>query len=656
MSKPFKHHSTLGVLELNFHSCFKFICIVFMTIACLTVSAQDQDTSYAIIPAPVSLTAGEGQFELTEAVVIKVPAGQPKVNDIANYLVNKLHPATGFKLKYSESAGDPNIEMILNEKRDAVIGKEGYELKTTADKVVIKANEAAGLFYGVQTLLQLLPAEIESDTLEIGVDWLIPAVEITDYPRFGWRGTMLDVSRHFFSKEYVKEFIDQIARYKYNRFHWHLTDDNGWRIEIKSLPKLTEVGAYRVPRFGTWNTHEPPKPGEPATDNGFYTQEDIKEIVQYAKERFIEILPEIDVPGHSMAAVAAYPELSCTQDTSIRVNPGSKFVTWHGNGEFTMHEDNTLNPSSEKVYEFLDKVFTEVAALFPYDYIHMGGDECYKGYWKEDAGCQALMEKMNMQHIDELQGYFNKRVNEIINSKGKKMIGWDEILEGGLAPGATVMSWRGMKGGIEAAHQKAQVIMTPSPMCYLDLYQGDPAIEPPTYSMARLQDSYGWDPIPKGVDPSYILGGQGNLWTEQIATPPQAEYMAYPRVFALSEVYWSPKEKKNWPHFVKRVEAHFVRFDEARKNYSRSMYDPIIKVKKDDKSGQMVLELTTEVDGLDIYYTLDSAIPNQYYPQYKEPVLVPEGTDMFRVITYRDGKPLGKMISIPIEDLIKRMM
>lgn len=646
----------LNILDFNsMKLSIHVMAIVFLLGLATDLSAQNEADSFALIPVPVSVQPGNGNFSITSATVINIPAKQEEVKKVAGYLLEKIQPSTGYNLQIVESSdSDAGIQFVLNEKAAAELGNEGYQLKASPDKIVISANEAAGLFYGVQTLLQLLPKEIESEKLASGVDWQIPSVSITDYPRFGWRGMMLDVSRHFFPLEYVKKYIDQMARYKYNRFHWHLTDDNGWRIQIKSLPKLTQVGAWRVPRHGTWNTLEPPKPGEAATDGGFYTQEEIKEIIQYAKDRYVEVIPEIDVPGHSMAAIAAYPELSCTQDSSTRVNPGSKFVTWHGGGEFTMHIENTLDPSNEKVYEFLNKVFTEVAALFPFEYIHMGGDECYKGYWEEDPDCQALMKEMGMKNTDELQSYFNTRVSKIIQDKGKKMIGWDEILEGGLPPGATVMSWRGMKGGIEAAYQNAKAIMSPSPMAYLDLYQGDPAVEPPTYSMARLQDSYNWDPVPEGVDPSYILGGQGNLWTEQISTAAQAEYMAYPRAFALAETYWSPEQEKNWPSFVNRVEDHFKRFDQAQLNYSRSMYDPIIKVKRNEEN-QMVLELATEVEGLDIYYTLNSAIPNQHYSEYKAPIVLTEGTDQFRVITYRAGKPIGKMISISMEVLEKRI-
>jgi hexosaminidase len=439
-----------------------------------------------------------------------------------------------------------------------------------------------------------------------------------------------------------------------NRFHWHLTDDNGWRVEIKSLPRLTSVGAWRVPRVGTFGSNEAPKPGEAATDGGFYTQADIKEIVQYAKDRYIEVLPEIDVPGHSMAALASYPELSVTNDTTLKVNPGSSFSTWFGNGKFEMHLDNTFDPTDEKVYQFLDKVFTEIAALFPFEYIHMGGDECYKGFWERDKGVQAFMKKNNIKNGEELQSYFVKRVGKIIQSKKKKMMGWDEILEGGIAPGAAVMSWRGTKGGIEASHLKHPVVMSPAPVYYLDMYQGERSIEPPVYSSARLKEVYTFNLLPAEMDTTYVLGAQGNLWTEQIPTEPQVEYMTYPRALAMAESFWTPEKHKNWEKFLPRVENHFKRLDAAHINYARSIYDPIIVVKK-NAAGKLVIELSTEVPGLDIYYTVDNTIPNQYYSHYTVPIEYPNGADNFRLITYRKGEPVGHLISLKTEDLENRV-
>jgi hexosaminidase len=404
-------------------------------------SAQAQNPPIHLIPQPVVLTQGSGSFALTNTTSIAY--AQPDGRAAADMLAQKLSGPTGFalKAKAGKAAAAGSIQLVLNATPDNRLSVEGYRLEVTPKAIVVSANKPAGLYYGVQTLLQLFPADIESTSL-VKRSWSAPSVRIMDYPRFGWRGIMLDVSRHFFPKEDVKRYIDELARLKYNTFHWHLTDDNGWRIEIKSLPKLTSVGAWRVPRTGDFGELAPPKPGEPATDGGFYTQDDIREIVRYAQERNVTIVPEIDVPGHSMAALAAYPELSCSKDTSVRVNPGSNFAQWFPNGTFKMFIDNTLNPSDEKVYTFLDKVFTEVAALFPGQYIHAGGDECYKGFWEKDPGCQALMKQQGFKHVEELQGYFMKRVEKILKAKGKRLIGWDEILEGGIAPDATVMSWR----------------------------------------------------------------------------------------------------------------------------------------------------------------------------------------------------------------------
>lgn len=638
-------NSLRQVLRLFFTVIFVFTGWGFTPIA----FAQEP----SVIPMPASLTAGTGNFALINTTGISIPSKQPEAAKVAAYLAGQLKPATGFTLKVSENPTDNGIQLQLGE-TNSQSGKEGYQLDVTEKKIVIRANTSAGLFYGVQTLLQLLPKEIESKSLVKAVEWRIPAVKIVDYPRFAWRGIMLDVSRHFFSKEYVKDYIDQLARYKFNLLHLHLTDDNGWRVEIKSLPKLTQVGAWRVPRTGTFGSNEAPKPGEKPTDGGFYTHEDIKEIVQYAKDRYIDILPEIDVPGHSMAALAAYPELCVTKDSSIRVNPGSNFSKWFGGGKFEMYIDNTLNPTDEKVYQFLDKVFTEVAMLFPFEYIHMGGDECYKGYWERDANVQAFMKKNGIKDSEALQSYFTKRVSKILESKKKKLIGWDEILEGGIAPGAAVMSWRGTKGGIEASHQKHPVVMSPSPHYYLDMMQGDGSIEAPVYNTARLKDVYQFDILAPGIDSAYVVGAQANLWTEQIPTTAQVEYMTYPRTFAVAETSWSPRNRKNWNGFVSRVENHFQRFDQAGINYSPSLYDAIIRVKKDG-NGQLMIDLTTEIEGLNIYYTVDNSVPNQYHPRFKESFVFPSGADNLKVITYRDNKPVGRLISLKAEDLEKRV-
>jgi len=616
-----------------------FVCIA---------TAYGQNPEINVIPQPVEIQQSAGAFILTGNSTIGFNSQESR--KMAEMLAQKLNLPSGFSIKPQiETAG--TIQLNLSNIPIDLIGKEGYTLESSHKRVVITANTTAGLFYGIQTMLQLLPSEIESKTM-VNMTWTIPSVKITDYPRFAWRGMMLDVSRNFFTKDEVKLYIDQIAKYKFNTFHWHLSDDNGWRVEIRSLPRLTEIGAWRVPRFGQFNQRAEPKKGEAATSGGFYTQADIKEIVQYAQDRYITILPEIDVPGHSMSAIAAYPELSCTKDSDTKVNPGSSFSQWFNDGTYKMLVDNTLNPSDERVYDFLDKVFTELATLFPNKYFHVGGDECYKEYWTKDSSCIALMKKMNMAKPEELQAYFMKRVETILKSKGKKMIGWDEILEGGLAPEATVMSWRGTKGGIEAAKLGHNVVMAPTDYAYLDYQQGDPSVEPLIYGNLRLKKCYSFNPVPEGVDAKYILGGQGNLWTEQVATFRHAEYMAWPRGWALAEDFWSPDALKNWTGFISRVEKQFERYDIEGVNYSRAIYDPVINVRIRDRKLTVVMD--SEVPGLDIYYTIDGAMPGIYSPKYTGPVEIPEGPVSLRVLTYRNGKQTGHLITLKPEDLDKR--
>ncbi len=616
---------------------------------CFTfLNLNAQNTPLNLIPQPVEVIQSSGTFSLTKNTTIAYNKAEAK--STIELFLEKINTPTGFMLKAQEGKTG-NIQLMLNDTPNAQLGKEGYIFESTARGVIISANQTAGLYYGLQTLLQLLPKEVESKNVT-NTSWTIPVVKITDYPRFGWRGIMLDVSRNFFTKTEVKKYIDDISRLKYNTFHWHLTDDEGWRIEIKSLPKLTEIGAWRVPRAGHFGDRDIPKTGEKATVGGFYTQDDIKEVVKYAQERNVTIVPEIDVPGHSLAAIASYPELSTKHDPNTFVNPGAKIADWFGNGTFKLNYENTLNPSDEKVYEFLDKVMTEVAALFPNPYIHVGGDECYKGYWAADAGCQALMKKLNIRHVEDLQGYFMNRLEKILESKGKKLIGWDEILEGGISPNATVMSWRGTKGGIEAAHMGHDVVMTPTTFAYIDYNQGDNSIDPPIYAGLRVSKSYSFEPVPDGVDAKYILGGQGNLWSEQLPTLRYAEYMTYPRAWALSEVYWSQKSAKNWGNFSKKMEVHFDRADVAELNYSKAVYDAIISasIKKD----KLMLELGTELADLDIFYSIDDSMPDKFSTKYTQPIELPDGPITLRVITYRAGKPIGHLITLKRAELERR--
>jgi len=604
------------------------------------------DNGFHIIPEPVLIKPGTGAFVVKPET--RIVAENEGATAVARMFAEMLNTPTGYSIPVQQkksAAGRGAISLSINETPNKEIGKEGYVLHVSESDIRIRANDAKGLFYAVQTIFQMLPPDAASPVAEKNVRWTIPCADITDYPRFEWRGLMLDVSRHFFPKEFVKRYIDEMARYKFNIFHIHLSDDQGWRLEIKGLPKLTTVGAWRVPRQGSWWSFLPPQPGEKADAGGFYTQDDIREIVAYAKERHIDILPEIDVPGHSLAAIAAYPYLSATKYITS-VNPGSRFYNI---------EDNTLDPSDERVYSLLDTVFTQVAELFPFKYIHIGGDECTKLFWHKSAGVQDFMKRNGIKTEEELQSYFIKRMEKILRAKGKKLIGWDEILEGGLAEDATVMSWRGMEGGIKSAKMGHHVVMTPSHFAYLDLYQGDPLVEPETYSMLRLKTCYDFEPVPEGVKPELILGGQGNLWTESVPTGRQAEYMTWPRAFALSEVFWSPRQKRNWPSFIARTEKNFDYLDKSRTLYARSMYDAIITGVK-GHGDSLKVKLATEIGGLEIYYTFDGTNPDPYQFKYSgEPLEVPKGASQIRVRTYRDGKPIGLQINFPLKELANRV-
>ncbi|MFI5186309.1 MAG: beta-N-acetylhexosaminidase [Chitinophagales bacterium] len=633
----------------------KKLLVSFHFFVCSLILFAQSTPDLSIIPLPVSAVQKTGSFKINNKSVIVLTSADADARRVANFLSMAIATPAGYKVSIvNKTEAGNSILLVLLSSADKALGNEGYKLSVTPNKVTISANKPAGLFYGVQTILQLLPKEIESKKLEKNISWTIPAVEIIDYPRFGWRGLMFDVSRHFFTKEQVKEFIDDMVKYKYNLLHLHLTDDQGWRVEIKSLPKLTSVGAWNVKKTGTFGEFSAPSPGEPRNFGGFFTQDDIKEIVQYAKDRFVNILPEIDVPGHSLSAVVSYPELSCTPGAeNYHVNSGESFMDWSHGAPPIAGVDNTLCPANEKVYDFLDKVFTELAQLFPFEYIHVGGDECPKNFWEKSDAVKALMQREGLKTQEEVQSYFEKRVEKIIESKGKKVIGWDEILEGGLAPNAAVMSWRGMQGGIAAAKMGHEVVMSPTTYTYLDYMQSDEVMEPHVYAELRLKKAYEFEPLPDSIDPKYIKGGQANLWTEQVYNMRHEQYMVWPRAFATAEVLWSPKEKRNWNDFEPRVEKQFSRFDAAEKKYAPSVYDPIFKATK-STDNQVIVELGTEIEGLKIYYSFDNSFPDNFYPEYTEPLIVPKDASNLRVITYRNGKPLGRMTTMPVAELKMR--
>ena len=617
---------------------FALLLLFGCAVSCTQPENSISNESIGIIPLPSTYELKPGTFYITGQSSIGIDKSDPEMTALANYFNEEISDATGFSLPVNNSG---TIIFQLGEHKE--LGEEGYQLSISSDQLILSAYKHHGIFNGIQSVLQLLPPEIKSKTVQADATWSINCIEVTDKPQFAWRGLMLDVSRHFFTKQEVKKFIDQMAEYKYNVFHWHLTDDQGWRLEVKSLPRLTAIGAWRAPRVGNWWEREPQLPTDSLSYGGYYTTEDIREIVEYAQQRYVTIVPEIDIPGHSMAALSAYPEISCTGGP-FHVNVGNTFYT---------KIENSLCAGNEQTFEVLDSVFAEVARLFPSPYIHIGGDECYKGFWEKCSKCKMRMQKEHLKNLEELQSYFVKRVAAMVQKRGKQVIGWDEILEGGLAPETIVMSWRGMKGGIEAAKQGHSVIMTPTDHCYLDFYQGDPTVEPNTYSMLRLQDCYKYQLSPDSVDASLIMGGQGNLWTESVPHYRQVEYMIWPRALAISETLWTDARLRNWKFFVNRVEQQFERFDRSGVNYARSIYDPIIYPHW-DKERQLKIAMKTEIEGLSLFYTFDNTIPDIYSNMYTDTLSIPKNASMLRVAAYKGQEQAGRLIDITIDALKKR--
>lgn len=621
------------------------------------LSSQIALSQHQIIPEPVSYQGTDSHLLIEEELQLDLLSSNDQIVNYLDQFKGKLK-----SLGISLTAMDPDntnakfLKIELDSLEDENSGPEGYQLTIDSLGIELKANQAPGIFNGLQTLSQLMPVASTATTTNLG-QLQIETCEILDYPRFPWRGLMLDVSRHFFTVEEIKDYLDQMAKYKYNVFHWHLTDDEGWRIEIKTFSKLTEVGAWRVQRHGKFGPKRAaPKRDEKATYGGFYSQEEVKDIVAYAAARNITVVPEIDVPGHSMALLAAYPQFS-TKKQFKYVNPGAKFADWYGDGTFKMNIENMLNPADPAVYAFLDMVFTEVAGLFPGEYIHMGGDECYHGYWEEDPKVQAFMAENGIKDSHALQSYFVKRVAKIISDKGKKMIGWDEIQEGGLAEGAAVMSWRSMEGGINAARSGHPVVMTPKTFVYLDYTQGDHSVENIIYSDLSLERAYSFDPMPNpnlfvDIDQDLILGGQGNLWTEAVPNLPYAYYMTYPRALALSEVFWTSNKNKNWEDFLRRTETHFDRFDAEGVNIAKVIYEPVVKVKNSGR--KLSCSLKTPFEGIEIYYTIDNTYPIKNGHKYQGPFDIPQGDFYLRTQSFRNGQPIGRILRIHRDELEKR--
>jgi len=554
----------------------KIIYLVLLPLAFFMESACTQNApeiEISIIPRPVSLERTTGNFTISKSTTIMVENPDPASIRVANMLADRLRTAGGISLEVVEAekyTPRKNVILFTTVGSDSTLGNEGYQLLVSKNNVLIKAPAAAGLFYGMQTIFQLLPAQIEGSAVSDGVKWQIPGVEITDKPRFGWRGMHLDVSRHFVPVEFVKKYIDNLAMHKLNTFHWHLTDDQGWRIEIKKYPKLTEVGAWRKESLIGHNSDIPHK-FDGVAHGGFYTQEQAREIVQYASERFITVVPEIEMPGHAIAAIASYPELGVTG------LPVEVATHWGIFPDIFNVEENT--------FTFLEDVLTEVMDIFPGEYIHIGGDEAIKDQWKASDKIQQRIKELGLKNEQELQSYFITRMERFINSKERKIIGWDEILEGGLAPNATVMSWQGEEGGIAAAQAGHDVIMTPLQSLYFWWYQGDKKTEPLAAGrFISLEMVYRYDPVPSVLTPEqskHILGAQACAWAEYMEDPAKVEYMVFPRISALAEIVWSPKEGKDWNDFKSRMAKQFQRYDQRGINYSRVSLDIGMELKND---------------------------------------------------------------------------
>ena len=588
-----------------------------------------------IVPKPLEMKLNQGAFRFTKDTKLVAANDQTQIFEV---LQNKFVSAAGWNLGVVNTAPSSNFVQLST---DVSLPEEAYNLKVTENQVIIYASGHNGFLYGLETIRQLLPVGIESKNVVPNMNWDIPNVEIKDSPRFKWRGFMLDVSRHFFDKDYVMETIDQLALLKMNTLHLHLVDDQGWRIEIKKYPKLTEVGGFRVDQEDKpWNARPTPELGNETTYGGFYTQEDIKEIVAYAESRGITVVPEIEMPAHVMSAIAAYPELSCFQKPIMVPSGGVWPIT------------EIYCPGKETTFEFLENVLLEVMELFPSRYIHVGGDEATKTNWEKCPDCKKRIQEEGLETVEELQSYFIRRMERFLSSKGRTLLGWDEILEGGLAPGATVMSWRGVKGGLEASEAGHDVVMTPNSHCYFDYYQGDQDAEPLAWGgNLPLSKVYQFDPVVEGMSEEqakHVLGGQANLWTEYVPTKAQAEYMTYPRLAALAEAVWSSKDNRNWDDFSNRVSSLFQRYGIMGVNYAKSAYQVTTETSVNTENGVISIALKSEFPQADIRFSLDGSDITSASKKYSAPVDIDRTTNI-KAQVFKDGEPVGAIFEKTIK-------
>ena len=593
--------------------------VLIFAFALLSAKTAESQVTPPLIPMPSSLRMEEGHHVITDGEGLLYDAKVPGMESVAQWFSDRVTHLSGFRLQSARPAAR-NIRFTLDRRSGA--SDEGYSLQVTPEEIRVSAASPAGVFYGLQTLLQTLPAVRSNAPLRV------PCMRVEDSPRFKWRGLHLDVSRHFFGPEVIRQYIDLMSSYKMNRFHWHLVDDQGWRIEIGRHPRLTEVGAWRVDHNDKpWPARPQAKPGEAATYGGYYTRAQVRELVEYARVRNVTIVPEIELPGHVASAIAAYPSLSCTGRPQLPLT----------GGDYAGIASNYC-AGNDSVFTFLREVLDEVMDMFPSDYIHIGGDEVDKGPWKKCPRCQARMRSEGLKNEEELQSWFIRRVEEMVNARGRRMIGWDEILEGGLAPTATVMSWRGEAGGIEAARMGHDVVMTPGSPCYFDHYQAGPEGEPPAFGgMNTLKRVYDYEPVPaelKGDLSKHVLGAQGNVWTEHISTAEHLEYMILPRMPALSEVLWSPASARDWSDFNRRLKPHFNAFDQRGLRYSKGNFK--VDIRPVPEAGKVRVHLTNEAMGSEIRYTLDGSEPTVTAMRYEGPVELDRSSTL-RAVTLVDG-------------------
>ncbi|MBN1479994.1 beta-N-acetylhexosaminidase [candidate division KSB1 bacterium] len=597
------------------------------------VRGDASNRAVSIIPQPTMLELQTGELRLSNDLKIVADTSDHQVLQVVDFIAEALRRSTGYDIPVVEKSAHDDLVLVLTIiDSDDALGSEGYELEVNKAGIHLSAETPAGLFYGIQTVLQNLPPDVYAAKIR-QVQWKMPCLKIRDVPRYAYRGMHLDVCRHFFPVDFIKKYIDLIALHKMNVFHWHLTDDQGWRIEIKKYPKLTQVSAFRDETVIGHGRNRPQQfDGE--RYGGFYSQDEIREIVQYAQERFVTIIPEIEMPGHALAALAAYPELSCTG------GPFKVGTTW---GVY----DDVYCAGNEQVYTFLQDVLTEVVELFPGSYVHIGGDECPKTRWKECDKCQARIRQEGLKDEHELQSYFIRRIESFLLSKGKRLIGWDEILEGGLAPQATVMSWRGIDGGIAAAKQDHDVIMTPNSHLYFDHYQANPDSEPLAIGGYTTQKKvYSYETTPSELMPDeqkYILGAQANIWTEYIKTPDHVEYMALPRMCALAEVVWTLKEQKNWQDFQQRLQTHLKRLDVLNVNVAKGSFDVTIYTEY-ETNDRVYVQLESEQYRPTIFYTTDGTEPNPKALRYKGRFPLKKTTTIKAAI-FQDGVMKGPVTS-----------